>query len=274
MPILAISDHDSIFYIHHPAGDASKPTFVFFNPLTGDTSNWEGAIAPTLREEGFGTLSFDYRGQTQSTFAPDSGLTSQGIVHEAVTLLGEVKPLAPVFVGLSIGGLYAAQAYLAGAGADKLVLINTLRRDGTRLKWIGDALVRAVEIGGLQLFRDLYLPLLMNEEWQSANRRNFLTSPAGYEPLDTNSGTYKLLAEAGASADWDLPYEQLDLPTLVVTGLQDRVFLEMEDVDQLSVRLPRGRRLDLPNAGHLIPGERPELLTRILIDFVSAQEDS
>lgn len=267
MPTLSISENDTLYFIHHPANDATKPTFVFFNPLTGDTANWEGAIAPGLREHGFGTLTFDYRGQTQSPFAPNSELTSQGIVNDAVALLAEVKPSHPILVGLSIGGLYAAQAYLAGAVADKLVLINTLRRDGARLKWIGDALVRAVEIGGLQLFRDLFLPLLMNEEWQSANRPSFLTSPAQYEPLDSQSGTYKLLAEAGSSADWDLPYERLALPTLVVTGLQDHVFLDMADVDELYARLPQAQRLDVPNAGHLIPGERPELLTRILADF-------
>ncbi len=274
MPILTISDDDTIFYVHHPAADAALPTFVFFNPLTGDTNNWEGAIAPGLREKGFGTLAFDYRGQTQSTFAPRSRLTSQGIVSDAVALLAEVAPRNPILVGLSIGGLYAAQAYLAGADADRLVLVNTLRRDGPRLKWIGDALVRAVEIGGLQLFRDLFLPLLMNEEWQSANRQSFLAAPAQYEPLDAQSGTYKLLAEAGPSADWDLPYERLDLPTLVVTGLQDHVFLDLDDVNQLYARLPRGHRLDVPNAGHLIPGEHPELLTRILSDFASTLEGS
>ncbi len=268
MPTLSISENDTLFYIYHPASDATKPTFVFFNPLTGDTGNWEGAIASGLRKKGFGTLTFDYRGQAQSTFAPQSELTSQGIVSDAVALLSEVKPPNAILVGLSIGGLYAAQAYLAGAAADKLILINTLRRDGPRLKWIGDALVRAVEIGGLQLFRDLFLPLLMNEEWQSANRQSFLTTPAQYEPLDANSGTYKLLAEAGASADWELPYERLDLPTLVVTGLQDHVFLDMADVDELYARLPNAQRLDVPNAGHLIPGERPELLTRILSEFV------
>jgi pimeloyl-ACP methyl ester carboxylesterase len=273
MPLLSITDQDSIFYLHHAAGDAGKPTFVFFNPLTGDTGNWEGAIAPGLREKGFGTLTFDYRGQTQSSFAPQARLTSQGIVNDAVALLAQVKPLNPVLVGLSIGGLYAAQAYLAGAAADKLVLINTLRRDGPRLKWIGDALVRAVEIGGLPLFRDLFLPLLMNEEWLSANRGNFLAAPVRYEPLAAQSGTYKLLAEAGTSADWDLPYERLELPTLVVTGLQDHVFLEMDDVNRLYARLPHGKRLDVPDAGHLIPGERPEHLIDILSDFASAREE-
>lgn len=267
MSLHTISDTDEIFYLHHSAEKPGKPTFVFFNPLTGDTTNWETDIAPGLREQGFGTLTFDYRGQTQSPFGPRSRLTSQGIVDDAVSLLQQLKPVKPILVGLSIGGLYAAQTLLAGVDADKLVLINTLREDGPRLKWIGDALVRAVEIGGLELFRDMFLPLLMNEAWQKSNRGNFLATPASYTPLSPDSGTYKLLAEAGPSADWDLPYEQLTLPTLVVTGLQDHVFLEPDIVDALFSRLPQGRRVDMPDAGHLIPGEHPEKLMGILADF-------
>ena len=161
--------------------------------------------------------------------------------------------LSVVFVNSSAGGI-------------GIVLINTLRRIGPRLQWIGDALVRAAEVGGLDLFRDLYLPLLMNEDWQAGNRANFL-KPEPYEPLALDSGHYKLLAEAGRSGNWELPYESLNLPVLVITGLQDRVFLDLKDVDGLFARLPNARRVDMGDAGHLIPMERPEALAEALIDF-------
>ena len=149
-----------------------------------------------------------------------------------------------------------------------LVLINTLRQDGPRLQWIGDALVRAAEVGGLDLFRDLYLPLLMNEQWLADNRSNFLSAGSAYSPLAPDSGHYKLLAEAGRTADWNLPYESLTLPVLVVTGLQDHVFFESEIVDTLFARLPKAKRIDIPEAGHLIPAEQPERLAEHLISFV------
>ena len=83
-----------------------------------------------------------------------------------------------------------------------LILINTLRRDGPRLRWISDALVRAAETGGLNLFRDLYLPLLMTEKWLRENRSSFLLSNPDYTPLATDSGHFKLLSEAGRKSDW------------------------------------------------------------------------
>ena len=70
-----------------------------------------------------------------------------------------------------------------------------------------------------------------------------------------------------AEADWDLPYERLDLPVLIMTGLQDRVFYEASALASLSARLPRARQITLDDAGHLIPLERPAETARALLDF-------
>ncbi len=267
MSLLEISPSDALFYDYTPPSDVSGVTFCFFNALTADTGAWEAVIAPKLREQGHGVLVYNMRGQTGSPFDPSTRLTPNLIVDDAVTLFTHVRPVRPVLVGLSIGGLFAGQTLLAGVEACGLVLINTLRKDSARLRWINDALVRAAEVGGLELFRDLFLPLLMNEQWLYANRESFLQPEAAYQPLPKESGHYKLLAEAGREADWDLPYEELRVPVLVVTGLEDHVFLESEAVAELLARLPNARRIDLPNAGHLIPAERPEDIAGMLLDF-------
>ncbi|MEH6652226.1 MAG: alpha/beta hydrolase [Motiliproteus sp.] len=61
----------------------------------------------------------------------------------------------------------------------------------------------------------------------------------------------------------------MKLPVLVVTGMQDRVFLDLADLDQLYQRLPDARHLKLENAGHILPAERPEELTRALLGFAA-----
>ena len=127
--------------------------------------------------------------------------------------------------------------------------------------------MRTVEVGGLTLFRDLFLALLMGEDWLQKNRADFLQPDSEYTALEPGSGHYKLLSEAGRHADWDIPYEKLGLPTMVITGLQDHVFLEKEVVDALFARIPDGRRVDMPAAGHLIPAEQPVALAETLIAF-------
>jgi pimeloyl-ACP methyl ester carboxylesterase len=175
-----------------------------------------------------------------------------------VTLIGALAPRRPIYVGLSIGGLFAAQAHLAGAPCRGLVLINTLRKAGPRLEWVSAAVHRAALTGGGRLIQDLYLPLLSGPPWQAANRGGFLKE-GGYEPLDPASGTALLLA-TGKSADWELPYERLTMPAVVLSGLQDRVFFDAADVAELSARLPDAQRIDLPDVGHLVTMERPQAI--------------
>ena len=267
MSLLQLGPQDGLYYEHHPPADAHSATFVFFNALTGDTASWEAEICPILRDTGCGTLTYNMRGQINSPFSPGVELSEKRIVLDAIKLLTEVSPARPILVGLSIGGLFASRVRLVGTEALGLVLINTLRQEGPRLTWIGDALVRAVEVGGLALFRDLFLPLLMGEDWLQKNRPSFLLHDSEYAALEPGSGHYKLLSEVGRHANWDIPYERLDLPTLVITGLQDHVFLEKDIIQSLFARLPHGRRVDMPSAGHLIPAEQPEELAKILISF-------
>ena len=264
MALLTLGPGDGLHYEYDAPGDAGK-TFVFVNALTGNTGMWQAEIGPALRAEGHGTLAYNLRGQQDSPFTPNTRLDDSLIAGDLTRLLQEVAPPRPVLVGLSIGGLFAVRAWLQGAAAAGLVLINTLRRPGPRLDWINQATVRAAATGGLQLLMDLYLPMLVNEEKLIALRPTCL-GEAPYQPLDPAHGHANLLACA-AEADWDLPYEQLDLPVLVMTGLQDRVFYEQAAVESLTARLPKARSVTLDNAGHLVPLERPAETIQALREF-------
>jgi len=264
MAVLRLGPGEGLHYEYDPPGDAGQ-SFVFVNALTGNTGMWQAEIGPALRAAGYGTLAYNLRGQQDSPYAPDTRLDDGLVADDLARLLQAVAPPRAILVGLSIGGLFAARAWLRGAAAEGLVLINTLRRPGPRLDWINRAMVRAVATGGLQLLMDLYLPLLVGEEKLSALRPTCL-GEAPYQPLDPAHGHMNLLTWA-AEADWDLPYERLDLPVLVMTGLQDRVFYDRAAVAALAARLPKARQLTLDNAGHLVPLERPAETVRALRDF-------
>jgi pimeloyl-ACP methyl ester carboxylesterase len=265
--LLMLSAHDALLYVHAKPARVGAPTFIFVNALTGSTDAWEAVVAPRLREQGFGTLSWNFRGQTGSPFAPATALTDQLIVSDLLRLLRETAPQRPILVGLSIGGLYAARAVLVNAGAAGavgLVLLNTLREIGPRIAWVNDALPAIVAYGGVGLFMDALLPLLVNPEYAAKVRGERLKG--GYAPLDPAHGHMNLMRNSVAT-DWKLPWSALQLPTLVVTGLADRVFLDREVVDRLYAQLPDARREDWADAGHLLPQERPEKLAESLARF-------
>ena len=168
MAILELSPQDSIYYEYAAPTSSDGCTFVFFNALTGSTDMWNAAISPQLQEAGHGTLLFNFRGQSNTSFAPGTRLNPQLISDDAQKLLKETTPPKPVFVGLSIGGLFAAYTYLNGSDAAGLIFLNTLRRDGARLRWINDATVLYAKVGGMDLLKDCMFPLLFDEEWLEA----------------------------------------------------------------------------------------------------------
>lgn len=265
MKRLILGPDDALPYDHHEPARDGAPTFVFVNALTGSTAAWEAVVAPRLRDGGFGTLSYNFRGQDGASFAAGVDLTPTLIVDDLCALLKDCAPRNPVLVGLSIGGLFAAQAVLRQVSPVRgLVLLNTLREIGPRIAWINDAMEVIVGAGGVPLFMDALFPLLVNEEFAAQSRANFLKGD--YAPMDPAHGHMNLMRNARAT-DWDIAYEDLTLPTLVITGHQDRVFLDAEVVDRLFKRLPDGRREDWPDAGHLLPLERPDRLADSLARF-------
>lgn len=265
MAHLDISPGEALYYEYDAPGAAAS-TFVFVNALTGNTGTWQHAdIGPALRAAGYGTLAWNFRGQVQTRFGANTPLTPRLVVEDLQRLVAEIKPPKPIVVGLSIGGLFAAQAVLAGMPAEALVLINTLRKPGARLEWINQATAALARVGGARLIMEANLPQLVNPEQLGAMRAGVFGAEP-YQPMDRADGLYRLI-EGSIASDWNIAWEKLKLPVLSMTGLHDRVFYVAEDVAALAARLPDVRRVDFKDAGHLIPIERPQAFTRALLEF-------
>ena len=265
MSLHQLAPGEALYFEHVRPSIDGGVTFVFVNALTGSTATWEPAIGSALREAGHGTLVYDFRGQGQSVAGSAATMTPGEIVSDLGALLAAERPARAVLVGLSIGGLFAAQAYLAGAEAAGLVLINTLRKPTPRLEWINTAMVHAARAGGSRLIMEMNLPQLVNPEQLAAMRPNMFPD-APYEPMAEDDGLFRLMAES-IGADWDLAYEKLDLPVLLQHGLHDRVFRVEADVAELTARIPDTRADTFADAGHLIPVERPDAFIQSLMRF-------
>lgn len=264
MSTLVLDDANAITY-HWTPPEAGRPSAVFYNPLTGNFGMWEAAIAPALRDAGIGTLVWNYRGQQESPIGADVRITAEQVTADAVRLLDHVAPPLPIHVGHSIGGYFAIRARETGATAAGLVLINTLRADGPRLAWLNDGLVACARVGGLPLLRDLFAPLLFGEAWQQANRGNFLKGE-GYSALAEDATDLRLL-QAGSTADWSIAWETVDLPVTVLTGREDRVFLDTIVVEGILARLPQATAILVETAGHMLPVEAPEPVIEACLDL-------
>jgi pimeloyl-ACP methyl ester carboxylesterase len=268
MPVLQLGQEDGLYYELDRPEREGAPTFVFVNAITGDVSMWQAEVAPALRAAGFGTLCYNFRGQANSPYKDGMNLDEQVITGDLQHIVEALKVDRPILVGLSIGGLYAAKAVLNGLPVAGLVLINTLRRIGPRIAWMNDATLRLMQVAGPNLMRDAMTPLIFGPKFLAAHRHEFLLPDTEYEPLPPDSGAINLITWMGQT-DWDIPYDKLDCPVLVLTGPHDRIFYDAEVVDELFAQLPNGKRVDMPDAGHMLPVELPEAFCTALTAFAN-----
>lgn len=264
--MISLDADTALHAIHHPAlGD--RQTFVFLNSSGATTDSWEAEIAPLFRKSGFGTLSFDYRGQGKSRFGPNATLGPDEIVSDIVKIMDRIKPARPVLVGLSIGGLYASRAILRGVCAEGLVLINTLRKQNAQVEWINTLEERLIALGGMPLVLDVLRPVLSGNDQLETLRDSHL-SDAGYTPWPADHPRRRL-AEQVKTVDWDIPWQDLHLPILVMTGLHDRLFRIQPDVDELVARLPDATVVTYADGGHSLQAEYPDRFVADVTGFVS-----
>ena len=264
---MALSPHNGLSYKYIAPNSADGFTFVCFNSLTGDRTMWETGIGAKFINQGHGLLTWNMRGQANSPFS-NGEIHEDNIVADAIRLLKKVEPQNPVFIGLSVGGLYAAKVHLGKESYPclGLVLINTLREIGPRLSWINKSLVRLVETGGLDLLRDVYSPLLFGEKWQAQNRENFLKSYS-YTPIKKNDGAWHLL-KAGENTMWNVNWETINVPVFNITGLQDQIFRNDKVIAEMLTEFQNIKSIEYKDAGHMIPVEIPEQLAKDILKFI------
>ena len=265
MSFLKIDELNEIYYeLTEPKGNGH--TFVFVNALTGNTTAWNGTIGDKIIEDGNGFLTYNFRGQDNSKFSEELNLDTDLIVSDLCLLIEKLKLKNIILVGLSIGGLYASLAIEKGVKSKGLVLINTLRRNNSRLKWINETMVNVARYGGTSLLMDMNMPVIASPSFLDKMKPNAL-NPNNYQELEENSGIFKLM-KGSLTANWDIDWSKIEVPVLIMTGHHDKVFRIPEDIDMIANSMNNIQRLEFPDCGHLIPLEKPKEFATHLNQFV------
>ena len=75
----------------------------FVNALTGNTSAWNGVIGQRVKDEGYGYLTYNFRGQINSSFDESINLTSEIVISDLLKLIQYLNLKNIILCGLSIG---------------------------------------------------------------------------------------------------------------------------------------------------------------------------
>ena len=235
------------------------PAVVLVHGGLGDARLWDPQLGPLA--ERFRTIRFDLRffGRSTGPAAPFS------YVDDLVGLLDELAVPRAALVGLSFGGRIAVDAALAAperCWAVVGVVPGLSGHDSRALTEEQDAAYdAAVEAGDLEAAMaidfEVWAPLgaddRMRELWLSTPDADPL--PPGVEPRPAASPALPRLGK-------------LAVPTLVITARHDPP--GMREIGPLVERkAPNARHVEV-DSDHYLTLREPELVTRLLVDFLAA----
>lgn len=256
-------------------GDAGADPVVLLHGLMNNARYWEHVARPL--SETYGVYAPDLRGHGESEHAPGGYL----VWAFAMDLRGFVEEMdfeAFDLVAHSIGSRVAmSYAREHSHRLKHLVLVDMgpqMADTGARgiRKSTGSARTQPgfpTEAEALEHFAAMY---------PGASQEFLMRQVAAGLQLDEGSGNLVFrwdpaIHEAtGRGAIAEIPYlweslEHITCPTLVVRAEKSKV-LSREIQEEMVRRLPNGRAVEIPDAGHQVPLHQPEVFTRVVREFL------
>jgi 3-oxoadipate enol-lactonase len=230
-----------------------------------DMRMWDAQLSPLAAR--FRVLRYDCRGFGAS--GPLDPAVPYAHVEDLVALLDHLGIEAAALVGLSFGGQLAAEAALAApARVTRMALLSSVL-DGVpwdKESWAGLKTVAAqVETHGVLAGRQAWLahPLFAAALEQPAVASQLAAMVAGY-PGQHWLGQDPHRRPGPPAFD---ALEDLRVPALVISGQRDVPgFREMSAV--LAARIPGAEHHEVPDAGHMVNMEQPDIVTALLTQFL------
>lgn len=242
-------------------------TFVLLHGSPGQISNWKYIIK--LLESQYRVIAFDLRGYGLSS-KPEK-ISLKDYLSDLRYLLNEsgISDKDAVLVGHSFGGL-VAQEYAARYTVKGLVLIGSVVRLKPdfidRIIWhLPPFLWRKILFTENFLTRKIYRDLFFSKKTSDDVFEEFIRDNKEYlEALPPHSFRY-LRYFSGYNASNSV--SKIKVPTLIIVGSDDKV-TSPEHSRELHVLIKNSELVVVPDAGHLILYEKPELIVEMLLRFV------
>src|SRR5882757_2017860 len=241
--------------------------FLHGGALTAHT--WD-LCCLALRDE-FHSMALDQRGHGDSDWAPDADYSIGAQREDVRGFVDRVGLDRFVLVGMSMGAINAlAFAVSYAERLSALVLIDA----GPEVRRSGSSRIRDFVNGGAK-----------PESLEAIIERALAFNPRRDPKILRRSLMHNLRQQSDGTWIWKYDrkrFQQMDrdahvaerrglaaslatitCPTLVVRGAESDVFHE-EDAERLAQRLPAGRCITIPRAGHTVQGDNPKNLAAAL----------
>jgi pimeloyl-ACP methyl ester carboxylesterase len=257
-------------------GDPANPPVLLLHG-GGQTRHAWGETALALARRGWYAVALDQRGHGDSAWDPEGRYT---VDHYAADLLRVVAALGrrPAVVGASLGGLAAmlAEGESEGGVFRAMVLVDiTPRVDVGGARRIMDFMREKLEEGYASLEEAAaavasYLPHRARPPSTEGLEKNLRQGPDGrwrwhWDPrFITGPHPPNVLSTA---ARVQAAARRLRLPTLLVRGRLSDLVSE-EGAREFLAQVPHARFVDVSGAGHMVAGDRNDVFTDAVVEFL------
>jgi pimeloyl-ACP methyl ester carboxylesterase len=273
MAHVTTDDNVSLYYEEHGAGSP----IVFVHEFAGDHRSWAPQVRALSRRHR--CITYNARGYPPSDIPAQTERYSQQRAGDDIrAVLDGLDIERAHIVGLSMGGFATLQFGIdspqralslvvagAGYGAEKA------QRD--RFRGEADVIAERLRQGGMAAFAESYSVGPTRVQFQNKDPQGFqefarmLAEHSEEGSAHTQQGVQK---ERPSLYDLEEPMRALRVPTLIVTGDEDWPCLQPNLF--MKHTIPSAGLLVVPNTGHTVNLEEPDLFNRAVADFVAQVE--
>ncbi len=236
------------------------PRLVFVHGFTQTANSWK-PIAALFAADGYESVVVDVPGHGENT-------NVRADLRRGADMLTALCGAA-VYIGYSLGGrlcMHAALMYphlvrgLAVIGSSPGIADESER---AARRAADNKLADHIVDVGVETFADewlaqpLFADLTLDEESRADRLRN------------TADGLASSLRHAGTGAQGSLwpRLREINMPVLTIAGELDAKFAAIGR--QIAASVPEGRSVEIPGSGHAAHLQQPELVTRVLVDWLA-----
>ena len=268
--------------LHHlDWGSDDKPPMLCLHGSAQNAHMWD--FTALAFGDQYHIVAIDQRGHGDSEWAADHNYSREAYLSDIAGIVESLSFATPILMGLSMGG-NSSIAYAAAnpATVRALIVVDVGPEPSAQGQGAVNAFVTQSDV--LDTFEDFVARVIEyspnRPEWQvrGSLHHSLMQLPDGRWTWKYDSflrDPARRSTQAGARQDpaarWKL-WESVECPTLLVRGERSDM-LDADVAKRMIERNPNSRLIEVPGAGHRVPGDNPVAFESAVREFLADLKD-